>query len=594
MKKLLSRKKVVIPVAVVLVLLLLFAVKVITGGGSKGLDYYDTFYSVFSNETGHFKYSLDVRTSELGVASAPVEAVTGSATDEGKQFQEWDKHATVKTKYWKYPVYHLVIEGDTESVEPLKTHFTISVDNTKFTEVIAVDGKYYFDLGSLGQALSQSGDGWLMKLGESLPSAGGWFCVPEEAFRLPSRYAEDGEQDLSSVNSITTMYRRFLIALSQIKGTLQSSLGNEGQSVAGDTVTLSLSNDSGVSLANVFKGVFVRVGDFHKSLVETGKSLYTDEQYTQALRETDNIYEAFSKVNSYLQSTDLEKLGVVVKGTARSYVNGSGGNQIDASLNLSYNTDKSVIVDIAVSRTPLQVAVEKPDIQATETSIDSYFKVLNGIVDYFNFTDIALEKRLEPTPDNIKASVLGQFGSLVDSLNLVPYKVTGYNASDFIDEARTGTNQSLKLVVSDLTKALYSVVDNSVMQDKIQTDSVEQYPELTFEQDGVAYTFKYTKPNVDGRVVELRGTAINKNKKKVVIKSSDFELKNLLNSVYPANNETLLLDADNTFDTDKLKTKLTLQPSQWSEFTYYFIIPDDAGHVDLFYSGKKKGTIIEY
>ena len=595
MKKLLSNKKVLIPVGVVLLLIIFLVVKSLIGGKKGSLDYYDTFYNICSNEVGHFKYAVNVSTSELGKTATQTDIASEPVVAEGgKQFQDWDKHATVKTKYWTYPNYNLVIEGDTESVEPLKTRFTVSVNNTKFTEIVAVDGKYYFDLGSLGQALNQSGDGWLMKLGESLPSAGGWFCVPEEAFKLPSRYAEEGEQELSSVNSVATMYRRFLVALSQIKGTLQSSLGSTGQSVEGDTVTLSLTEADGVSLANVFKSIVMRAGDFHKSLVETGKSLYTDEQYTQALRETDNIYEAFSRVNSYLQSIDLESLGVVAKGTARSYVNGAGENQIDTNLRLSYNTDKAVTLDITASRTPVQKAVEKPDTQALENNVVAYFDVLTGIIDYFNFTDIDLSKRLEPTPDNIKVSVLEQFSSLVNSLGVADRKLTKANVSDFISETKTSTSQPAKQVVSDLSKALYSIVDNNCVQESIDTTAVEQYPELTFEKDGVSYTFKYTKSADNERIVELKGSLINKTGKSVTVKSSDIELKNLLNSIYPANNETLLLNADNTFDKGVLKNEFKVKPKGWAEFTYYFTIPDDAGHIDLFFRDTKVGTIVEY
>ena len=92
----------------------------------------------------------------------------------------------------------------------------------------------------------------------------------------------------------------------------------------------------------------------------------------------------------------------------------------------------------------------------------------------------------------------------------------------------------------------------------------------------------------------LDGEAINKDTDGVTVDLTMFSLHTLLSSVYPANNETLILGYDNEFDFESLQTSLDLPAGQWGNFRLYFVISDDSGHMDLFLGDLQKGAVVEY
>lgn len=167
------------------------------------MNYYDTMASLFTNELGSFSYTFDVRTGEKGSLitenkssatsvdelSSVENADTSTTetteetnivaqepeTEESKnEFQDWNKYADVKTGNWQYPNYKIVISGCTTSLEPLTTDFTVNLAtanyNDKFTEIVCIDGNYYFDIESMYNWLKSSGDSYLISLTDKMPT----------------------------------------------------------------------------------------------------------------------------------------------------------------------------------------------------------------------------------------------------------------------------------------------------------------------------------------------------------------------------------------------------------------------------------------
>lgn len=635
--KFLTNKKIVIPCGVVLVIILGLVIKSLFGGGK--MNYYDTMASLFTNELGSFSYTFDVRTGEKGslitenkssatsvdelssVENADTSTTEATEetniaaqepeTEESKnEFQDWNKYADVKTGNWQYPNYKIVISGCTTSLEPLTTDFTVNLAtanyNDKFTEVVCIDGNYYFDIESMYNWLKSSGDSYLISLTDKMPNGSKWLVVPESEFKIPSRYAEDGEKDLSYCTSLKTMYERFLVALTSTKNTLSNNLGSTGMSSNKDTVSINLAGSDATNILKAFKGITTQSGDWYDSLLLTGvdKKLYTEDEYKQAVREKDNVMEALSDLATYLNITDLSSQNLAVQGSARTYTNGKNNATVEGSLAVNYSTDTTdYIIQFSGLRSGDAEDIKLPQGSQTKAIDDSYLGSFNSLVDYLNITPIKTSVQLEINPTTISDGVIEKFIDLVNDTGTAGEWITKDNVFKFIekyasyketDETTNDDKVNAKLV-ADLADAMNKIVGGVVVTKEVQAEeTVEQYPEVNTQDTGVYTKIKYDSEKSDSQVAVFHVEAINKGDETVTVDTTNFSLRTLLNSVYPSNNETLIHNYDNTFDMSKLVKSVELPSKGWAEFDLYFVISDDTGHMDMYFGDTNLGSAIEY
>lgn len=635
--KFLTNKKMVIPCGVVLVIILGLVIKSLFGGGK--MNYYDTMASLFTNELGSFSYTFDVRTGEKGslitenkssatsvdelssVENADTSTTEATEetniaaqepeTEESKnEFQDWNKYADVKTGNWQYPNYKIVISGCTTSLEPLTTDFTVSLAtanyNDKFTEVVCIDGNYYFDIESMYNWLKSSGDSYLISLTDKMPNGSKWLVVPESEFKIPSRYVEDGEKDLSYCTSLKIMYERFLVALTSTKSTLSNSLGSTGMSSNKDTVSINLAGSDATNILKAFKDITTQSGDWYDSLLATGveKKLYTEDEYKQAVREKDNVMEALSDLATYLNITDLDSQNLAVQGSARTYTNGKNNATVEGSLAVNYSTDTTdYIIQFSGLRSGDAEDIKLPQGSQTKAIDDSYLGSFNSLVDYLNITPIKTSVQLEINPTTISDGVIEKFIDLVNDTGTAGEWITKDNVFKFIEkyasyketDKTTNDDKVNAKLVADLADAMNKIVGGVVVTKEVQAEeTVEQYPEVNTQDTGVYTKIKYDSEKSDSQVAVFHVEAINKGDETVTVDTTNFSLRTLLNSVYPSNNETLIHNYDNTFDMSKLVKSVELPSKGWAEFDLYFVISDDTGHMDMYFGDTNLGSAIEY
>lgn len=637
--KFLTNKKILIPCGVVLVVILGLVAKSLLGG--EKMNYYDTMASLFTNELGTFNYTIDVRTGEKGSLITGKQSSTASvdelssvenadtstteATEETNiaaqepetekkenknEFQDWNKYAEVKTGNWQYPNYKIVISGCTTSLEPLTTDFTINLVtanyNDKFTEVVCIDKKYYFDVESMYNWLKNSGDSYLISLTDKMPNGSKWLVIPESEFKIPSRYAEEGEKDLSYCTSLKTMYERFLIALTSTKSTLSSSLGSTGMTSNKDTVSINLAGSDASTILSVFKGITTQSGDWYDSLINTGvdNKLYTKDEYKQAVREKDNFMEALSDLATYLNITDLSSQKLAVQGSARTYTNGKNNDTIEGSLNVNYSTDTTdYIIQFSGLRSGDSDDIKLPQGSQTEVNDESYLGSFNSLVDYLNITPIKTSVQLEINPATISDEVLEKFIKLVNDTGTAGEWITKDNVFKFIEkyasfketDETTKEDKANAKLVSDLAETMNKIIGGVVVTKEVKAEeAVEQHPEINTQATGVTTNIKYDASKSDSQIEVFHVEAINKGDAPATVDTTNFSLRTLLNSVYPSNNETLVRNYDSTFDMSKLVKSVELPAKGWAEFDLYFVISDDTGHMDMYFGDTNLGSAIEY
>ena len=624
------KHKFFIPGVAIVVLLIL--VKILFGvfaSQNSSLSYYDTMASIFTNELGSFTYTFSVETGEKGTIIkenvAPdfeeIESgadIDGSDSSSGREFVDWDKYAEVKLGNWQHPVYKVTISGTTMSLDPLQTKFTVSVAtsawNDKFTEVVVRDDTYYIDVESMYNWLDSSKDEYLMSLVEGLPRGSKWLEIPASEFAVPSRYAEVGdEQGLSAAHSLKTLYRRFLVTLKTAVNSVSGAMGERGVEKKNDVVYVNLAGDDAAAFASAIKSIFTRGGDFYTSVINAAvnEGLYDESQYKQAMREKDNFIAALSDMAMAVQMYSASDLGLQASGQVRQYTNGYGNNQIEGTFGIQFSSDTTdYIIKFVGVRSGDKSDVVVPEGTKVSDNVDLYMDCWNKVVDYFNFTPIKTDVKLSINPDTIAESILDQFIKLVNDTGSAGYWVTRANVHEFIekykdfDDTQVQTADDLKntLLVSDLMSALDKVVIREIHIDNagvggdttVSTDP-ERFPSVTVTTEGGAqlhFSRNAELSNHDLFVVDV--DVQNRSEEDMTIICTDFTMQNLLGSLAPANNETLVRNYDNSFDMSLLQKEVVVPASGLAEFKLYFVIAEDGGHMDLIYNGTQLGALIEY
>lgn len=633
-------------VAVVAVVVIFIAMKML-GSGNSGLDYYGTMNSIFSNELGSFNYILTVETGAKGTlikdGQSNLDLSIGELNEAGnaddgdsdssegdrwneiaiqdgdslrqdKEFADWDKYAEVKIQSWDYPVYQVRIEGCTMSIDPLLTDFTVTVAtrnyNDKFTEVVVRDGIYYFDVESMYNWLINSADDYLISLAKEIPHGSKWLTVPESEFAIASRYAEEGdEQSLSECTDLVTMYRRGLVLFQTIWNSMGGYLGDRGLTTQNEVTYLNLAGDDAAMLVDVAKNLCGRSGDFYNSLLSSGSSLYSESQMKQAIRERDNFVTALSDLHTALQVCDASALGIKASGQVRSYTNGYGNSQIEGVLGIQFSTDTiDYVLKFNGMRNGNQKDIVLPAGSQTTSYKERYLSAFYDVVDYFNFTPIRTSVQLSLNPDTIKEHVLEQFIELVNNTGTAGYRVVRGNVEDFIaqykdldpQQAENENDMINARLVKDLREALAEtfggVADTNTTNPTEPNEPVdeERYPAISCEIEGATFSMHYNGTDSNRNMVVLDVEALNKSDEDIVLNCTDFNLKTLLGSMYPANNQTLIRGANSTFDMDLLEEEITIPAKGWYSFKLYFVLSDDRGHTNAFYNDQQLGVVIQY
>ena len=635
----LSKKKVAIPLGVGVVVIVGVIIFSILGGNSDKLNYYDTLTSIFTSEMGTFKYVLDVRTGEKGSLiqnNAPIEVSEDSlkevetveatetvteeetteqeTTSENKyEFTDWNKYSTVKSDAWSYPKYTITVEGATISADPVKTDVTIGIatenHNDVFTHVICDGENYYFDVESMYGWLANSGDDYLIELGTTLPNGSKWITIPVGGFTYPSSYAEVGELEagLGVAKSTSQLYNRYMTGLSIINANIRDTMGKDGMTFGEGTVTLNLSGDSANKLTNTVKGLVLGSSDLYTGIINAGKEkgLYDDDQYKQAQREKDNFITAMFELVKYMNINDVTASNLQVGGFARTYVNNNGNTALEATLKYQYASDTTDhVVELRAFRSGDAKEITKPEGSTTTENYDLIVDAIKSMIAYFNTTKIDTAVSLENNPTTISEAILDKFIALVNETGTAGYVVTEFNVMDFIEtyanyeETSESTDNDIinARLVMDLADTLQGIVGGIVIEKEVEAvGEVEQYPVVEHVDGNTTVTIKYNEEESDALIMVADVEIINRSDiNTYAINLDEFSARTLLNSIYPANNEVMLRGSDSTFDMTMLQHEIEVAPESNATFKLYFALADDQGHFDLYLSGEKLNTLVQY
>lgn len=618
-------------VAVVAIIAVMIGVKSMTGSKSDGINYYDTITGIFSNELGTFKYVFDIRTGEKGTllkdevkTEVDVNNIDNADEPSGEveeeidtkyEFSDWGEMQDILSDEWEYPNYKITIEGCTTSLDPLTTEFTIGLAtkyyNNVLTDVTCINGNYYINIESFRDWLINSKDSYLIEIGSELPQGSKYLVIPENEFTAVSRYAETGELDFSKVTGLKTMYQRFLVSMISVRDTVKSSLGTTGMTSNGDVATLSLVGNDAVQVMKFAKGVVNKGSDFYQSVIDASKAkgLYDEQQYAQAVREKDNVISAIYDMMVYLNIADLTTMNPQVSGSARQFVSGRGKTTLEGNLLISFCTDDTdYMIQFSGNRSGEAKEIYLP--QGSQMSVANMkyptqlSDVCHDIIDYFNISNIKTAEQLELTPDNIANHAIEEFVALVNSVGTAGRNITLNNVNEFIEEYinfevtddTTVEQDANAKLVSDFMQKLNDLTGGLVIEKEIIVqDTTEQYPSIQFSDvPRVDFYIKYATELSDSRLMVLEGIVVNRSDEAYTLDTTDFAVKTLLNSKYPANNEILLKNYDNKFDFSQLTTVFEVEPNTFAEFELYIVLSDDLGHMDIFYKDVQQGTAVQY
>jgi hypothetical protein len=645
-------KSLYIGIGVVVVLVVAVVLKVLLGGTKANA--FDVTNSILTNELGTFSFTLDVRSSEAGTTSTTdtsnsiddlnnLDSVDIDATDETSEEEvsstetstetasnsgtdAWGNSSGTETGYWKYPNYKISISGTTMSTEPLETQFTVTLAteyyNDTFTDVTVKDGNYYINIEQMRYWLVNSKDSYLTSVGEQLPEGSKYLVIPESEFYVISRYAEDSETDLAKTTSLRDSYLRFSTLATSIINTIRDDSCVTSEE---DTSTVSISGDKAVTLLSNIKGLVDSCDTVYDSYISGVASTYNNDT-TQAMREKDNVIEAFHNLAMYFDITDLSTMNLQVSGNSRNFSNGSGNQTLEANWNVKYtanNTDYSLGIALTRSGDTAEITVPDGSTMTTDVLNDDYliFDVLNQWVDYLNFTDIDLSKQLEITPSYIKSQILDMFIELVNDSGTYDEYLTEANVQDYIDkyanfvQTDTSTNNEIinAKLVSDFFDSVNSVTGGVVQEvEKEDVEEVAQYTTISdvvqFDDKDVNFTAKYNEDESTANlvVVDLEfmyHTEVSEDAEEdsdeviddsITVDLTNFSLHTLLSSSYPANNEVILKDNDNSFDMSQVETEIKIQPNVSKKTKLYIVISSDDGYMDLWYGDTNFGELINH
>lgn len=613
-----------IALAVVVVVVLVFVLR----GGD---DYLSITNKLLSQNTGSFRYVFDIRTDKATgdeptedasslasleniEASTDVDKILEEYKESEKKFVDWGNKEGVEVVDWKYPKYKIILEGNVVSVNPLELNITMSLAtnyfNDKLTEIIVKDDKTYVNIEQLRYWLINSKDSNLIELGTSLPESAKYVTYKGDKFNLYSTFAEDNEVNASRETNIMKLYQRVITTLSTVQGNL--SIDSKCLSTDSDIHKLNITGDNSVALLNSVRGIVQNVGGTYKASVENqySNNLLTEDQYKQAKKETDNVVSAFSKLNTFVSSADLSSLNLQVSGNAREYIGGKGSTIYESSLAFQFTTnDTDYSVAIQLQKDMQAGEVKEPtqstvDISSFEDS-DFVEKYLLKVLNHLNISGVDLSKKLTVTPSTIKENAINDFVALVNKVNGEKEGFTELSASsvyDFIDGYR---DFEISDKTSDLDNTNKTLVDDFLTEfgdllpkeeETQDTDAglkdVSRFPSLVAENKKFRIYADFDNDTSNTRCIQVKCYILNNSSKELKLKTSDFTLRSIQSSKYPANYESLLKEYDNEFNMKKAPKTITIPANGYIETPLYFVLSNGIEYMDLWYGEENLGVVI--
>lgn len=613
-----------IALAVVVIVVLVFVLR----GGD---NYLSVTNKLLSENTGSFRYVFDIRTDkstgdtpsedvaslaslEKIEASTDVDKILEEYKKSEKKFVDWGNKEGVEVVDWKYPKYKIILEGNVVSVKPLELNITMSLAtnyfNDKLTEIIVKNDKTYVNIEQLRYWLINSKDSNLIELGTSLPESAKYVTYEGDKFNLYSTFAEDNEVSASRETNIVKLYQRLITTLS----TVQDGLSIDGNCLSNDSdiYKLNITGTNSVKFLNNLRGIVQNVGGTYKTSIENQHSnkLLTEDQYKQAKKETDNVVSAFSKLNTFISSVDLSSLNLQVSGNAREYTGGKGSTIYESSLAFQFtanDTDYSVAIQL---QKDMQAGEVKEPTQSTadiSSFEDSDFteKYLLEVLNHLNITGVDLSKKLTVTPSTIKEKAIKDFVALVNKVNDGKEGFTEVSTSsiyDFIDGYR---DFEISDKTSDLDSVNKTLVDDFLTEfgdllpkakEVKDTDAglkdTTRFPSLVAENNKFRIYADFDNKTSNTRCIQVKCYILNNSSKELKLKTSDFTLRSIQSSKYPANYEALLKEYDNEFDMKKAPKTITIPANGYVETPLYFVLSNGIEYMDLWYGEKNLGVVI--
>lgn len=583
-----------------------------------------------SDSTG----SLD--TTEASSEQASSEQASSEQASSEQTTDDWgDKESTdswgnkdgTQTGYWVYPNYKLTISGCTMDTDPLETKFTVSLAteyfNDDFTDITHTGGNYYINVEQMRYWLVSSKDSYLVSIGNTLPEGSKYLVIPDSEFYLISRYAENSESDLAHTTSLRDWYVRNIYLIFGVLDNIRDDSCVESQD---DTSTVSITGNSAITVLTKIKGLVGGADSVYDTLISNTKDTYPNGDTTQAMREKDNVLEALHNLYTYLGIVDLNTMNLNISGNSRSFTNSAGNQTLEANWGISYtahNTDYKVSIGLSRSGDTQEITVPEGSTMTVQTLKDDRLveNILNQCADYLNFTDIELSKQLELTPDNIKKDILSKFVQLVNDAGTYDQHLTLYNINEYIEKyANMGItddsseNDKINVnLVSDFFNTINSITGGVVKEvEKAQEEEVSPYTTISdvVKLGGkdvnftASYNEKLSKTGLVAVDIEmLYHKEVSKDAEEdsdevkddsITVNLTDFSLHNLLASIFPANNETILRDYDNEFDMSKVQGTVKIQPNVTFKTTIYIVVQESEGYMDLWYGDTNFGELINH
>lgn len=664
----LKKKQTWIVVAVIAVLILVGVAKSILGGGSSKDNFFTVLNTILNSDGGQFSYTITVNsgkhtdkgienksysTDELNNLNAGTEETTQTAeptevssepkdttssildstkdADSEKTLsaktEEWDKRDENSLTEWKYPNYTIKLTGGVTSVSPYtaKVNVVLATENfsDSFTDIIAVEDNYYINVEQMKYWLENSKDSYLVSLSGQMPDGSKYIHIGKDDFKIPSRYAEDGEKDLSGVTGLYAYKKELLTMINMVCGTVQNYCTFESNSKDGYLV--SAQGEIGANIANAIKSLVTNSGNTYDSYISQFE--LSDDAKKQKDREKDNFISAMSKAMTYMNLTTADAMNFSLSGNALTMANGDNNQQYEANMNISYTlNDTDYAISISAQRvgaTVDEIAAPTESVSDSLMTLSDILNITDDVTDYFNFTDIELGKQLEPTPENSINTVLQNFVDLVNENNCYDNVLSVHNVMSFLQkysnikerDAENDNDKACIILTNDfldkfgnmLVDARKQIVKDDVTgketdinneeENKEDNADVEQYPEVDTTIDGANVTFKVNEKKSNAKLLVVDMIIDNNTDKDVTFDTTAFQVKTLLSSVYPANNQTLLGGFDATwydkYD-EKVEPKKTVTAGTSDDTTLYFVISDDNGYMDIWYNDSNLGVIVQY
>lgn len=610
-----------IGVAVVLIAIVVGVVVRMTMFTEKD-NFYDVAGRVMRNDNGHFRYTLDVRTTageSVGkeISIKEIESLdseeSGSETANTEQkpaetqpseadesFTEWSGADGAKSGVSCIDNYSVSIEGYTNSINNegnYDSEYEISISTELhsgvFTTMTTVGGQLYINVEQIVDWMRASGDSYLVKLSESMPTGAKYFIVDQNKLIVTSGYAETGEP--AHLSSYKNGVLRWKSMFESIINTIGARTNYVGCSSNNDTLILNLSGDKVVA---GLSSLLDARSDFYDELVKTYKSagLGTDKEFKQLAEERDNFIKAGDKLAKNLE--DKPK-NVTLTGKAMDYTTDEGVRSIEASLTSQFfwnGNTYTIALGGTASSDKKKGGIKAPDAEDIGIEQSYLWGLLTDVADYFNISGYALKQSTLTNVSMIRDDLLDSFVTYVNGNT--DANINKLNAKEFIQkyaqfsvtESTTDKDRTNAELVQNFIAGILDITGNVVVK-AYENEDVETYPLIEKDLFGVRCRFKFSESEYNPDT-KLGVVNITIPKTSESCDTTKFSLRTLAGSVYNANDNKVLQDAGtgvNLTDTEKAPK---LGTSESTDVKLCFVMTNGIEVCDLYYGSERIGTVV--